>query len=314
MLYSDTLNKNASIMEAYIKMSESTKEKHKEPSKKEVEKVEKELEKVASELKEDSDEAHFSNWMDSVRKANPHKPLKFKNRIERGVHTTSAEVSGEDRSYGVYDHDTKDAHVFHESFINEEKLSKEQLSKREEIVKGMKANMADFTRRYGDRAKDVMYATATKKVLDEGMDAPRKLHPINGKEIPKITKDEYLEKRKQLQKIQLDPSTSKDPLLKRELAYKHAQLRAQALHHGIITESQDLLLEETSVHDETGAITIMPDKGSFVAYGKTFETNMFNTPAEANAFMSSPEGQNHGYIGCCPDGKYHVAHMDDMGS
>ena len=43
-----------------------------------------------------------------------------------------------------------------------------QMKRREEIVKGMKDKMADFKKRYGDRAKDVMYATATKMALKEG--------------------------------------------------------------------------------------------------------------------------------------------------
>lgn len=36
------------------------------------------------------------------------------------------------------------------------------MKKREDIVKGMKKNAKDFKARYGDRAKEVMYATATK--------------------------------------------------------------------------------------------------------------------------------------------------------
>ena len=42
-----------------------------------------------------------------------------------------------------------------------------QMKRREEIVKGMKDKMPDFKKRYGDRAKDVMYATATKMALKE---------------------------------------------------------------------------------------------------------------------------------------------------
>jgi len=42
-----------------------------------------------------------------------------------------------------------------------------QMKRREEIVKGMKDKMGDFKKRYGDRAKDVMYATATKMALKE---------------------------------------------------------------------------------------------------------------------------------------------------
>ena len=42
-----------------------------------------------------------------------------------------------------------------------------EMAKREKIVKGMKKSFKDFTTKYGDRAKEVMYATATKKAMEE---------------------------------------------------------------------------------------------------------------------------------------------------
>jgi len=44
----------------------------------------------------------------------------------------------------------------------ERALTKPEKEKREEIVKSMKDKTGDFKKRYGDRAKEVMYATATK--------------------------------------------------------------------------------------------------------------------------------------------------------
>jgi len=53
--------------------------------------------------------------------------------------------------------------------IDDQKMTSEmsdvQMKKREEIVKSMKKKMSDFKKRYGDRAKDVMYATATKMAM-----------------------------------------------------------------------------------------------------------------------------------------------------
>jgi hypothetical protein len=43
-------------------------------------------------------------------------------------------------------------------------MTDDQMDKRERIVKGMKSKMSDFKKRYGDKAKQVMYATATKMV------------------------------------------------------------------------------------------------------------------------------------------------------
>lgn len=46
--------------------------------------------------------------------------------------------------------------------IDEKVLSKMEMKKREELVKSMKKNQADFEKRYPGRGKEVMYATATK--------------------------------------------------------------------------------------------------------------------------------------------------------
>ena len=46
--------------------------------------------------------------------------------------------------------------------IDERSLTSGETAEKERIVKGMKKNMAGFKARYGERAKSVMYATATK--------------------------------------------------------------------------------------------------------------------------------------------------------
>jgi len=46
--------------------------------------------------------------------------------------------------------------------VDERELSKGETSEKERIVKGMKKSLAGFKARYGDKAKSVMYATATK--------------------------------------------------------------------------------------------------------------------------------------------------------
>lgn len=46
--------------------------------------------------------------------------------------------------------------------IEEKHMTDAEMNKREDIVKSMKKGMAGFKDRYGDRAKDVMYATSTK--------------------------------------------------------------------------------------------------------------------------------------------------------
>jgi len=51
--------------------------------------------------------------------------------------------------------------------LSERKMSDTEMKKREHIVKGMKKKLSDFRSRYGSRAKEVMYATATKKAMME---------------------------------------------------------------------------------------------------------------------------------------------------
>jgi hypothetical protein len=46
--------------------------------------------------------------------------------------------------------------------LDERTLTKDEAGKKEEYVKGMKKKLSGFKQRYGERAKEVMYATATK--------------------------------------------------------------------------------------------------------------------------------------------------------
>jgi hypothetical protein len=50
------------------------------------------------------------------------------------------------------------------------KLTKQQTDKKEKIVKAMKRNKGDFEKQYGDDAKSVMYATATKLAQKESVE------------------------------------------------------------------------------------------------------------------------------------------------
>ena len=53
------------------------------------------------------------------------------------------------------------------SKVVEAKMTEKEMEKREDIVKGMKKNKSGFKKRYGDDAKSVMYATATKLAMKE---------------------------------------------------------------------------------------------------------------------------------------------------
>lgn len=51
--------------------------------------------------------------------------------------------------------------------INEKKMTPSEKKGKEKIVKGMKKSKGDFKKRYGKDAEQVMYATATKRAMDE---------------------------------------------------------------------------------------------------------------------------------------------------
>jgi hypothetical protein len=53
------------------------------------------------------------------------------------------------------------------STIEERHMTDDEMAKREKIVKSMKKGMAGFKDRYGDRAKNVMYATANKQAMKD---------------------------------------------------------------------------------------------------------------------------------------------------
>ncbi len=54
-----------------------------------------------------------------------------------------------------------------EGAVSEAEMTDAQKAKREEIVKELKKKMDEFKDRYGDRATDVMYATATKMAMKD---------------------------------------------------------------------------------------------------------------------------------------------------
>ncbi len=51
--------------------------------------------------------------------------------------------------------------------VIEREMTKSETAEKERIVKGMKKSLSGFKARYGDRAKNVMYATATKQAMKE---------------------------------------------------------------------------------------------------------------------------------------------------
>lgn len=83
--------------------------------------------------------------------------------------------------------------------MQEEKMTDAEMKERERLVKGMKKGMAGFKAKYGERAKEVMYATATKKAMQEDAELEEgindNLHPA-GAALLKHIKPEHRNKYK----------------------------------------------------------------------------------------------------------------------
>lgn len=111
---------------------------------------------------DDYDKAE-QKWRDDVTAKHGAKGVKFFGRIEKGVHTISAEIPGKDKSVGVWNPEKAVGHVFEQEedvigeLVVERELSPDEENKREEIIMALKKNK-NFIRRYG---KDAIWAVAT---------------------------------------------------------------------------------------------------------------------------------------------------------
>lgn len=86
--------------------------------------------------------------------------LKKREKLAKGTLTSAELKKGQNRVKGL----KRAADKMHEE------MSDAEMKKREDLVKGMKKNKEDFKKRYGDRWKSVMYATATKNAMKESVE------------------------------------------------------------------------------------------------------------------------------------------------
>lgn len=109
-------------------------------------------------------------------KARREKAFKDKHVVQKIDHPVAdegqftAKKTKKDKTKHASMHDGEDATVYEETMSDAEK------KKREDIVMGMKKSKADLKKRYGDRWKSVMYATATKNAMKESSDDTRMGH------------------------------------------------------------------------------------------------------------------------------------------
>jgi hypothetical protein len=134
-----------------------------------------------------------------VTRASAHIAAKKSERIARNMHPKSGTT-------GAY-------RIPEEVELDERTLTAPETKKKEEIVKSMKKNLSGFKSRYGARAKEVMYATATKqakKVAEQATEiAPKTQQPTPAAQ---ATKPNPAEVARQKQLVQIQKKQAMDRL------------------------------------------------------------------------------------------------------
>jgi hypothetical protein len=118
----------------------------------------------------------------------------------------------------------------------QEKMTEKQMKKREEIVKSMKKNKADFEDRYGDRAKDVMYATATKMAMDEEDDT----HKTKDGRTAKKGLYYYINKKKK-EGRKANPPGHEDRPSADDFKAAAKTAKEEVIHEGVLEDLQDIV-------------------------------------------------------------------------
>jgi len=110
---------------------------------------------------EDLDEASFDPMKHITDPKKKKELAPYAKLVDRGSYAQRAALN---KAGGVKD-DRGPRGVTQEEVeeLDERELSKGETAEKERIVKGMKKSLAGFKSRYGDKAKSVMYATATKQ-------------------------------------------------------------------------------------------------------------------------------------------------------
>jgi hypothetical protein len=106
------------------------------------------LQKEEDDIEEDVDRVARTDYKETPSGRKSHKEITFKN---------GEPESDEDKAKSQRE----------QVEIKERSMTDAEMKKREDYVKGMKKNVVGFKAKYGDRAKEVMYATATKMAMKE---------------------------------------------------------------------------------------------------------------------------------------------------
>jgi hypothetical protein len=134
--------------------------------------------------------------------------------------------------------------------MKEAKMSDADIAERERIVKGMKKNLTGFKARYGDKAKEVMYATATKQAMkEETVD-----EAVQKADIPA-----YLRKQQGQTPLKLSDLKRKDTISDKE---NLAKLRNEELDESVFADKEQAQSVASKLKSkfEDGNYSVVADK------------------------------------------------------
>ena len=129
-------------------------------------------------------QAHRKSAADAARSARSSETKRdFKDGVDvktKKGGSVSTYKTNEEYEIEMYDADEINGVQF--DTIDERSMTDNEMDKREKIVKSMKKGIQGFKDRYGDKAKDVMYATATKQSMKEDAESVDEIYnPITVK-------------------------------------------------------------------------------------------------------------------------------------
>jgi hypothetical protein len=134
--------------------------------------------------------------------------------------------------------------------MKEAKMSDADMAERERIVKGMKKNLTGFKARYGDRAKEVMYATATKQAMKE---------ETVDESVQKADVPAYLRKQQGQAPLKLSDLKRKDTISDKE---NLAKLRNEELDESVFADKEQAQSVAAKLKSkfEDGNYSVVADK------------------------------------------------------
>ena len=113
-------------------------------------------------LKEDQEQIDENLPMTSLKPGHDEKAARFLARQVKGTPVAGKAQSAPQKEGGMKKKVKEEVEQ-----VDERQMTEPEMKKREEIVKSMKKGMAGFKQRYGERAKSVLYATATKTAMKD---------------------------------------------------------------------------------------------------------------------------------------------------